>query len=41
MYLAVRIFGMSHFNENGVCEDIVVQMENDEQYYKQENINHG
>jgi hypothetical protein len=41
MYLAVRIFGMSHFNENGVCEDIVVQMENDEQYYKEENINHG
>tara|TARA_R110000868_G_C10918340_1_gene765473 strand:- start:1352 stop:1891 length:540 start_codon:yes stop_codon:yes gene_type:complete len=41
MYLAVRIFGMTHFNENGVCEDIVVQIENDEQYYKQENINHG
>lgn len=41
MYLAVRIFGMSHFNENGVCEEVVVQLEKDAQYYYQENINHG
>jgi hypothetical protein len=41
MYLAVRVFGMSYFNENGVCEDIVIQIEKDEQYYKQENKNHG
>lgn len=41
MYLAVRLFGGTHFNENGICEDIVIQIEKDEQYYYKENANHG
>lgn len=41
MYLAVRIFGSSHFEENGICEDIIVQIEKDQEYYNKENINHG
>ncbi len=41
MYLAVRIFGFSHFNEDGICEEVIIQMEKDEKYYNKENINHG
>jgi len=39
MYIAVRIFGRSHFTENSVCEEIVVQKE--KEYYSKENSNHG
>ena len=41
MYLAVRLFGSSHFKDNGICEEVVIQIEKDEQYYNKENANHG
>jgi hypothetical protein len=41
MYLAVRLFGGFYFNENGICEDLVIQMEADEKQYNEDNPNHG
>lgn len=41
MYLAVRLVGALYFNENGVCEDLIIQMETDEAKYDKENPNHG
>ena len=41
MYLAVRLVGNLYFNENGICEDLVIQMELDEAKYDKENPNHG
>lgn len=41
MYIAVRLFGGSHFFRNGLCDEIVIhEMEQDELLYKEEVVDY-
>lgn len=37
MYMAVRLFGYFRFSENQICEDLLIQQESDELFYRKEN----
>lgn len=39
MYIAVRLFGWTHFNNGAECKEIEIQIEDDAKFYKQENPN--